>query len=299
MQKGDRPESTSRAGEDAGYAQELLEMNNSQLLDEVDAVISLEHPNEEDMKRMEQCLCLLQERAPVMENYDEGKEWEELMQKYPSLLQTEAEEQPKRRVRRGREAVASRHRRTVHVLRFIEATVIMMFFLVITANALGHNPVQAFFSWADGIVQMYNNPSGIMELPKDSISEYRSLSQALIENGLDSSGCPTWIPRDYTVFSVEAVGAGGIDKYSAIYRSERGEILIRIIDLKQSYWSTTEERDDNGYTVIKDGIEYYIVTNQEQCKAAWSIGTCAYHINGQITEEEINRIIDSIKQGET
>lgn len=299
MQKKSRPESVSGTSEEIVYPQELVEMSNQQLLDEVDALMSLDDPDADDTKRMEQCLALLQERAPVMETYDAEVEWKEMTQEHPLLFQVDPRQEQKRKVRHTSESVTHKRRLTVSVLRWIGvAAVLLVTVIMMTASAFGYNPVQTFLKWANGVIQIYSNPSGIMELPEDSISEYSSLSQALLENGLDDSGCPTWIPRDYKVFSVDAAFADNLDKYSAIYHSERGEILIRVVFAKLEEWVAMEERDDGRRIEIINGLECYIISNLEQCKAGWVIGPYSYLISGQITENELIMMIKSIKQGE-
>lgn len=294
MQKKERPESNTGADWAAVYPQELLDMSNEQLLDEADALMMLDDPDESDTQRMEQCLALLQERAPVMETYDTEKEWEELTEKHSLLFQVDAQEE-KRKVKHISEKAARKRHLPLRILRYAEIAAGLLLVMVITANALGYNPIQVFLTWADGVVQMYSNPSGIMELPEDSPSEYRSLAEALTANGLDASGCPTWIPKDYEILMVNAVRTETFDKYSAIYYSERGEILVRVMNFKQEEWAVTDEREDGGHTEDINDTEYYIVTNLDQSKAGWSVGLYSYIISGQITEGELYRMINSIK----
>lgn len=299
MQKKDRPESVSGASEEIVCPQELMEMSSQQLLDEVDALMSLDAPDADDTKRMQQCLALLQERAPVMEAYDAEAAWKEMTQRHPLLFQVNSKQEQKHKVRHTSESVTHKRRLTLRVLRWVGATLVLLVTVIMmTASAFGYNPIQAFLNWADGVVQIYSNPSGTMELPEDSISEYRSLSHALLENGLDDAGCPTWIPNDYEVFSIEAAFADNFDKYTAIYHSSRGEILIRVVFSKLDEWAAREERDDDGRTETINGQECYIISNLEQCKAGWVIGPCSYLISGQVTENELIKMIESIKQGE-
>ena len=53
---------------------------------------------------------------------------------------------------------------------------------------MGFQPVQAVLRWAEGIIQIYTNPSGIMELPDDDPGEYHSLYEALAANGISTEG---------------------------------------------------------------------------------------------------------------
>ena len=96
---------------------------------------------------------------------------------------------------------------------------------------MGFQPVQAVLRWAEGIIQIYTNPSGIMELPDDDPSEYHSMYEALAANGISTEGLPTWVPRDYAILSVTAKSSDGVIKCVAVYESNRGNIVIRALKM--------------------------------------------------------------------
>ena len=273
------------------YPEGLLRMSNQELLEVIDAITSSDDPSSDDMDRVDLCLELLQERAPVMQSFDKQKGWDELTSAYPLPVEPE-EAAPTTRPAKSA-AWFSLHR----ILRFAGALAAILCCFLITASALGYQPLQAFLQWADGIVRIYHAPSGMMELPEDSSEEYRSLAQALEANGLDSSECPTWIPEDYQLVSVRVTLMGDVGKYSAVYDSERGELFIQILDSPNAEWTATDEREEDGHPYVKDKIQYYIVSNAEQTKAGWKIGTYSYTINGYITEDELVQMIASIKRG--
>lgn len=55
---------------------------------------------------------------------------------------------------------------------------------------MGFQPVQAVLRWAEGIIQIYTNPSGIMELPDDDPSEYHSCMMLWRQTGSVQKVCP-------------------------------------------------------------------------------------------------------------
>lgn len=276
--------------------QNSMNKSNQELLDEIDMILSASSYAEMDTDKIEQNLAILQERAPVMEDYSAESEWNQLKDNHPLLFEEDAPSSScSNETVSVQSASSERGRKSILLIRWSEIFVAIMFCLVITANAFNINPIQAILKWAEDIIQVYNNPSGIMELPESDPSEYHTLVEALVANGIDSSNCPSWVPQDYTLSAVETRNSSKVTRYSAIYEASRGELLIRVTDYSDATdWSTTEEKEEGGYTYTLDDQEYYIITNYDQSKAVWSVGKYAYTISGQVTENELKEMLNSI-----
>lgn len=270
----------------------LCAMSNTELLNEIEKLMAPLPGEDIDTDKVEQYLALLQERAPVMEDYDPVTQWDKLMEEHPLLVEetvapeTLPDTKPSRR--------PSKRGSGLRILRVAEVAAAVVLCLVVTANAFGVNPIQAFLSWAEGVIQAYSDPSGLMELPADDPSEYHSLEEALTANGIDASGCPTWVPRDYSLCGVWVRATDGIIKCTASYESTRGEIIMRVTQYSMGSTASTEEREDDGYEYTNDNGTYYIVSNYELSKVGWQVGSTSYVISGQVSEEEIVKIINSI-----
>lgn len=169
------------------------------------------------------------------------------------------------------------------------------FCFIITASAMGFQPVQAVLRWAEGIIQIYTNPSGIMELPDDDPSEYHSLYDALAANGISTEGLPTWVPRDYAVSAIAVKLSDGVLKCSAIYDSTRGGLVIRVIEHTMALSTEAKELDSVGSVYTHNQTEYYILMDDGVTKAGWQDGMLSYVISGQISEAEIKEMINSIQ----
>lgn len=260
-------------------------MSQTELLHEVETLMAA--PAETmDTDRLERYLTALQERAPVMEEFDPETRWAELLDSHPLLFTKEsAPESVKPRPARSR---------TARVLRWVTAGLAAMLALIVTASAFGATPIQSILDWADDILRVYTNPSGVMELPEQSPSEYHSLEEALERNEVDSSACPTWIPRDYQLTDVSAEHFGDMTRYLAHYDSDRGDLVVFIRQVKDMTLSFTAEKEPGGYIYPSNGVEYYVVTNTENNKAWWQHEACYYMISGNILEEELITMIDSI-----
>lgn len=258
-------------------------MSNTELLQQIE--ILMDAPSETmDTDLIELYLSKLQERTPVMEDYDADAQWKELMDQ--PLPPAEEHKTAKSRAARPRPR---------RVLKWVYTGLAAVLALVITTSAFGTNPIQAVLDWANDAIQVYTNPSGIMEL-RDPSKEYQSLEEALERNGIDSCSCPTWVPQDYQLTDVNYANFGDVSRYWALYDSERGELTILVIQEDDMTLSLMAEKEPGGYTYPNAGIEYYIVTNTENNKAWWQYGGCSYRISGNISEQELISIIDSIKE---
>lgn len=74
--------------------------------------------------------------------------------------------------------------------------------------------------------------------------------------------------------------------------------MIRVTRFPESNWSGRSERNDSGTKYEKNGRLYYLVSNQSLSKAGWEYGNMTYVISGQVTEQELTSMIDSIAEGE-
>lgn len=262
-------------------------LSNTELLEEIDRI--MEQGENMDVERVEYLLAVLQERAPVMEDYDSVEQWEKVQEDHPLFFTEDALDTvpTKKNVLRG-----NFFKKASRICQ-IAATLLLV--IVITANAAGVNPVQAVIRWADGVVQMYGNPSGVMELPSAAEdSAYKSLEEALIAAEIDPDTVPDWIPKDYTLRDVKIRENDNMVRYSATYSSERGDLSISVIQYMSSKWIAISERDEGGYLHQHNGITRYIVSNYDLTKAGWALDNIVYSISGQITEDEILEMINSI-----
>lgn len=121
-----------------------------------------------------------------------------------------------------------------------------------------------------------------------------SLAEALAQNGIDATGLPTWIPRDYSIYSITSKVSDGIVKCVAEFESNRGDLMMRVTSYAMENTIAVEERDESSRCYSKGNVDYYIISNNDQVKISWQIGLNAYVIGGQISENEAKEIIDSI-----
>lgn len=290
LEKHGSDESSIGAGADDGR---LESMTNAALLDGIDHM--LEAPDAERNLNVDELIRHLEkldERAPLSEDYVPGEVLSDLKDTHPELFGAGAS-QSELDINASAHPPVKKLRVRVFA-RAVGVAAAVMLVMAMTSTALGFNPIKAFLDWADGIVQVYSDPSGIMELPASDPSEYHSLAAALEANGIDPRYCPTWVPKDYAVYHVNVRQIEDMVKYTASYESERGELLVRVTQFDDLLWSSTAEREGGRETYVRNGVTYYLVSNHDQSKAGWQIEGYSYVIDGQISENELKKIIDSI-----
>lgn len=278
---------------------DIQDLSNTELLNEVIEMVEGQSAEDMDVDAIMERLALLQERAPVPMDHAPGDILEDLEKQHPLIFEElDAKGAPTAEapVEEGTHEAPKRRGRKRPIY-YVAGVFAACFCLVVTANAFGFNPVQMLLEWAEGIVQIYNDPSGIMELPEDDPSEYHSLEEALDAYDMGPDQIPNWIPEDYTLYTVDTLDTDILVQCSASYISSRGELLIRATRFPDNDWSGRTERDDGGSKYEVNGTTYYLVTNQDLSKAGWEYNDISYVISGQITEQELKNMIESIAEG--
>lgn len=282
MMKGQGSENTVRPDQITFDIESLRSKTNTELLAAMDEMLA--RPAEEiDGDFVDACLDILQDRAPVEETFDPQEALDRLHGEHPALF----EEEPPARA-------PGRKRGGSPLFRYAGVAVAAVLCLVVTANAFGYNPIQAFFRWVNDTIQVYSNPSGVMEFPRDDLRQYHSLDEALAACGANEAARITWIPKDYSIVNIEVISNAKLLLVSTVFEAERGDLMIRIIDTEGTDMRGIAEGELDGYKYEKNGTEYYITSNYDFTKAGWNDEKYSYVISGQVSKSEMEKILDSI-----
>lgn len=263
----------------------LSSKSNSELLEMIDQ--AMRHSADElDTDLVNTYLDLLQTRAPVMEEYDSKSSLDKFRESHPNIC--EVDEPPIHAEKSKAQYSGNSFLRCAGIL------VAGILCLIIIANAFGYHPIQGVLLWVNNTIQLHHNPSGRMELPADDPSEYHSLDEAMEACGAAEADRITWIPKDYSLSNVRVSPLSELLKISAIYESERGDLVIRILGLEEQKWNSIIEGNQERTEYIHNDTICYITSNFERMKAGWQDDKYSYEISGHITEEELKKMIDSV-----
>ena len=277
------------AGEnlDSLHSDNIDALSNTQLLEEIDSLFETSTDKDLDVDRLEACLAKLQERAPVMEDYDPAQAWEKLQTDHPLLFESEdAQTQPDKAIKH--------FKRPRKLLRIVAIAAAMLFALVISASALGFKPITKIVEWSKETFVLRVTSSGEMKLPESEDSEYRSLQEAVESDGYDAGFCPSWIPKDYSVSAINRIVSDKSVLYLAEYTSERGNLLMTAQLLTSSTSDVLFEKDASAIEYLYKDTNFYIYTNTGTPCTVWQQNDFLCSLDGNVTEEELYKIIHSI-----
>ena len=167
----------------------------------------------------------------------------------------------------------------------------------VTAQAFHVDIWGKFATWTKEIFQFADMPQGTTapNPEQEYNAELKSLQDALNDNELTEKLAPTWMPEGYKSKDLKSMISPRVLNISAIYEKNETELVINIRQTIGVPAAKVEKNDELLEIHVVDGVEYYIFSNTETMKAAWSIGEFECIITGKITLEEMKKMIDSIK----
>jgi len=125
-------------------------------------------------------------------------------------------------------------------------------------------------------------------------------------HGFITQAAPTWMPEGFTLSDINAHYSPRQASINAYYTSGDLELTIHIVRLEGLSGAYYERDEDNSgdwagisskatvRAYERGGAIHYIMTNYGQTNAVWRNENYECVISGDVTEDEIIRIIDSI-----
>ena len=167
----------------------------------------------------------------------------------------------------------------------------------VTAEAFHVDIWGKFATWTKEIFQFTDNPQGTTAAnpEQEYNAELKSLQDALNDHEVMEKLAPTWMPEGYKSKDLQTMITPRVLNISAVYEKDGSELIIKIRQTIGVQAPQVEKNDDFLEMYVVDGVEYYIFSNTETLQAAWSIGEFECIIGGNITLEEMKRMIDSIR----
>lgn len=180
------------------------------------------------------------------------------------------------------------------VLRICSVAAAVVLFLCIVASAFGHNPFVYIYNWTEETILYRFHPTGELTLPDGVESEYHSLQEALDELGFFVAAAPTWIPSDFSLATVSFRSDEGLDRITAIYDGDDRKFRIQISMTDAGDTALQVEKAENGAVYESNGMTYQLHFNTDNIKALWNDNGYLIIISGELSQKELEQIIDSI-----
>ena len=169
---------------------------------------------------------------------------------------------------------------------------------MVAAQAAGIDVFGTIGRWTDEVFHFVpsadENNQATGAYAGENAPEYSDLREALASLEIDESLAPTWFPNGFEAGNLEVVSSSVSDIVNFVASSENGTTFsLDIIRYTSAdYLSGTQFEKDT------ENIEQYsndhILSNVDTITATWSDGLIVEQITGNISDEYMKKIIDSI-----
>lgn len=184
--------------------------------------------------------------------------------------------------------------------RGIELVILAATVLVLSAAA---------FQWPDHMVTwgkelLHITPAepscGVMALPEPNADGYSTLAEAVADLGTGEAKAPAWIPEGFTINTIVVQQSATYNVAIAKYVADNLEIMIRTtyyFNQKNMPDWVYEKNDGKRVTYTYNQIDHFFIENFDRLQAIWKNGNYLYSISGNVTREEMERMVNSIYGG--
>ena len=252
----------------------LREKETFELLDELEEKLDAG----EDVELIDKYLEELDEKAPVLSDFDPEASLAEFKSRHPLIFNN------------AEPAKKPRAHRSLRRLAVIAAVLASVFAIMLVAQASGVNIFGRLGQWTDEIFS-FSSIKGESEAIKE-------LKAGLDEKTLSVIELPSWLPDGFEL--IEFKQDDKMPNKSVIAKFVKDERIIYY----SAYFAgaiTGEsnpflfEKDvENVISYEKDGKTYYMMENLNWQVAAWEDGYYEYSLTGQIERDELIDILESI-----
>lgn len=266
----------------------------------------IDHPHDRSIRKAYR--ALRRELRRSGRNVDTNRVWACLLHLYPDIATVDTHAQAnweaiQRRIaaradERGR-IERPRARRMSRPQKIASVMILIMLLAATIAQAAGINIWRYFIQWMDDHVivtinQEARETGGAKSELTDNAVWGHEFLEALERNGLYPA-LPTWIPDGYVVDAVFEDVNDWLTAVISLYGDGKNEFRIDVMTYDEDSMSQYYEHDDE-YTqnYVVYGKTFYLTRNMERTIAFWIDNTYSITITGNLSFEELKRMIDSM-----
>lgn len=179
------------------------------------------------------------------------------------------------------------------------AAVLILLLGTMTAQAFGFNVFSAIARWTSEIFRLDGGSTPYAAVRLHPLEEgeeatYDTLEEAVEAFGIDAPIVPKEIPEGFELTEVKAVQEDtGILIY-ANYDNNDEFFQIRYWEVRKEDSSMLEKESENVTAYFRGGITHYLLSDLGRQKAIWQTGDLECYISGDISEQRIRDMLDSI-----
>lgn len=180
----------------------------------------------------------------------------------------------------------------------VAAVVALVVLVPLTAKALRLDEVwSTVVIWAKETFSFAREGQSVDAPSPSSEIQSKSLQQALEDRNQDTKMIPTWIPDGFTLDNVDIIETPEQRDYIAFYKNGEKSITIGFCVYNGTDPIRIEINEHYSEIYNVNGIDYYIYENNAMLSVAWSQEFYDGCITGEISIEELKKMIDSIPKG--
>lgn len=276
---------------------DLAQKADETLLEELEDILDKTPETEIDEATINAYLSALDEKQPLEREFNATRSWETLKESHPLMFQTTADESnDTRQKKRGN---------TIRLWpRMAAAAVAAVMVSMVCVQAAGFDVFRAFARWSEEtfffvfsgtVAEDSVSTSKRDELRAEEKMEFSNMQEALDYFDIPLSA-PTWMPDGYEEDTTTANLLCGSINLMGSYLSEDHAIAISYFEIREDVAIESEYEKDSRNCVEYEhnSTTYYIMHNLNSLNIAWVSNGFECSIDGPITEEDAQKIIDSI-----
>lgn len=183
---------------------------------------------------------------------------------------------------------------------FAAAAVVALLILIpVSSSALTMEEVWNILArWAKETFSFVSSENTEVSEPSPADQDtYSSLQELLQENNRDFTMVPVWFPSGFVLKTVKKDVSPVQEFYVAQYVNGDREIFIRIENHLVDDFLKIETNQTFSEVYSVGGQDYYIFNNNSQNQAIWVYSSYECTISGNLSIDEIKKMIDSIEKG--
>ena len=266
--------------------------------------------SDDDLAEMDEILAILKKKNPVPRKYTTEESWELFQETYSEELSRlgvqNAEEVIQKNPPADAEEVPSisevksisddhtsrpvRGRKMLRVAVVAAAIVVILVAAAATASALGYSLFGWVPKWNSDVLSFGENESP----EPNELHDTYIIPAALEELGINEPLYPTWLPdgfkRDFFVIETDPVflheGYADGERY----------LTITIEPLSQTGIISFQKDEQNPIEYIVNNRSYLIFADNTCYTATWQTENYSVYVMGEISLDEMKRIIDSVNE---
>ena len=246
---------------------------------------------------------LLQEYDPNMTVTDTQvqESYKRFCEKNPQLMEPEKIAAPA--AAESKKPLAKSSRKPFERIVALAATLVLMLTLF-TVQASGSNLFRTLAEWTASVLRIGTDSSGQVSMGENDLIEgeirtYATPEEMLSDLHIKGELVPTWVPDRFSLEGCEARKTeAGVSCY-VVYVAGGSDLALKMWQkpLEDIYLVEKNQKDASRF--VTGAVEHYIFYDGESKleKAVWTRDNLECRIIGDVSQEEMERIVESIYEG--